>query len=629
MRALCCFAFCAIVFAGADLAAEPLTIGDLVASSPATLTVVVDFDHTRFAAVEDSIRAFWTTALPHVDTVRFISASAVDHSLLAEATLLYGTLDMRADNPVFRAFSDTWLAVVEQEAPQLENADDTGLIAVGTNPFAASGFVGVFAAASVDFLPGLHPYYDGLQSMVTVFRGQLDGTALYDSRFRKILPEITRDEALQDIDVFFDTIEQVHPQPLMHLSPESYLRLKQGMPGRIGLHDATAISKTDLAIELAKAAAMLEDGHTALMPSGRDIDQTDTEPTMLPLLLGYSLGGLYVAATTPTTGHLEDRRLVAVDGQPILDYLSPVLEAISGERIEKKLMTFVSNQQTYWALLAPHSDGAVELTTADRSGVTDRERVALVSFVDHAQAFDDGVDDLQAGDFHEYHHGGRTCYYRFDSFDNSKEQLAYADSLFAELDRSPVQNLLIDLRFNGGGNSSFGDYLLDYLTQTPYRMAARMDVRLSELLYETHPGYREFDHLTGMTISRRFRLEQPEDRGIRFGGKLFVLTGPGTFSSAGSFAAIVKDFQIGALIGEETGAIRQTFGENLSVRLPNSGLRLNLSCKQWFAPVPRFDDSQRGTVPDVPVDDSVLGSYPESDDPVLSFALDYIGHLTD
>ena len=291
-------------------------------------------------------------------------------------------------------------------------------------------------------------------------------------------------------------------------------------------------------------------------------------------------------------------------------------------------MTFVSNQQTYWALLAPHSDGAVVLTTADRSGVTDRERVALVSFVDHAQAFDDGVDDLPAGDFHEYHHEGRTCYYRFDSFDNSKEQLAYADSLFAELDRSPVQNLLIDLRFNGGGNSSFGDYLLDYLTQTPYRMAARMDVRLSELLYETHPGYREFDHLTGMTISRRFRLEQPEDRGIRFGGKLFVLTGPGTFSSAGSFAAIVKDFQIGTLIGEETGAIRQTFGENLSVRLPNSGLRLNLSCKQWFAPVPRFDDSQRGTVPDVPVDDSVLGSYPESDDPVLSFALAYIGHLT-
>lgn len=484
--------------------------------------------------------------------------------------MLYGTLDMRADNPVFRAFRDTWLEVMEQEAAQLENTNDTGLIAVGANPFAAAGFVGVFAAASADFLPGLHPYYDGSQSMVTVFRGRLDGTALYDFRFQKILPELTRDEALQDIDVFFDTIEQVHPQPLMHLSPESYLSLKQGMSGWLGLQDTTTISKTDLGIELARAAAMLGDGHTSLMPSGRDIDQTNPKPTMLTLLLGYSLGGLYVAAATPATRHLEDRRLVAIDGQPVLDYLSPVLEAISGERIEKKLMTFVSNQQTYWALLAPRSDGEVEFTTADRSGGTDSEHVTLVSFVDHAKAFDDGADDLQAGDFHEYHHEGRTCYFRFDSFHNSKEQLAYADSLFAELDRSPVQNLIIDLRYNGGGNSAFGDYLLDYLTQTPYRMAALMDVRLSELLYGTHPGYREFDHLTGMTISRRFCLEQPEDRGILFGGNLFVLTGPGTFSSAGSFAAIVKDFQIGTLIGEETGAIRQTFGENLSIRSPTA-----------------------------------------------------------
>ena len=80
-----------------------------------------------------------------------------------------------------------------------------------------------------------------------------------------------------------------------------------------------------------------------------------------------------------------------------------------------------------------------------------------------------------------------------------------------------------------------------------------MDIRLSELLFNTYEGYREFEGLTGMTISRHFRLEHPEDRGIRFGGKLYVLVEPGTFSSAGMFVAIVKDFQVGTLIGERPG----------------------------------------------------------------------------
>jgi hypothetical protein len=626
-RALSCFAFTTLTLACADIEARPLTVGDLVASSSDTLTIIVDFDRTQFPDVEDSIRSYWT-AFPHIDTVCFTTPAAYD-PLSAESTLLYGTLETRADNPVFGAFRDTWLGVLEQEAPNLADADQTGVIAVGMNPFASSGFIGVFGAISVDFLPGLHAHYDSLQSLVIVFQGRVEQTALYDTRFRKIMPEIARDEALQDIQVFFDTIEQVHPQPLLHLSPESYLDLKQGMPGRLGLEDTTVVSKTALAVELAKAAAALGDGHTSVRPSAFLLDQTDPNLTMLPLYMRYSLDGLCVASTTTAVSHLENRRLVAIEGQPVLEYLAPVLEAISGERTANKLATFISNQQTYWALLAPRSAGEIELTTVDRSGSENRGRVSLISLADHDQEFHEDGDQFQTGDFHEYHHNQRTCYYRFDSFQNSEEQLAYADSLFAELDRTAVQNLVIDLRFNSGGNSNFGDYLLDYLTREPYRKAARMDVRLSELLFNTYEGYREFEGLTGMTISRRVRLEQPEARGIRFDGKLYVLVGPGTFSSAGMFAAMVKDFQLGTLIGEETGATRECFGEVLNVRLPNSDLKLNVSCKRWFAPVPQFDDSRRGTVPDIPVDDGVLESYPEAEDPVLSFALDHLARHTE
>lgn len=623
-----------ILLACTCLEAEPLTLGQLASTSTDTLTAIVDFDRARFGAIEDSIRAYWT-AFPGIEVVRFISSAEAARDSLADSgragTLLYGTLDARPDNPVFEAFSDTWLEPLQREAPEIQNENETGIIAVSKHPFTHRGFVGVIAATSADFLPAMHQYYDRSQSLVLVFHGRVDHTAIYDARFRKMITEISRDEALEDVELFFNTIERAHPQPLLHLSPESYLELKQGMSGRLGLEDADAVSKTALAVELAKAAAALEDGHTSVVPSSSLVDQTNPDPIMLPVYLKYSLGGLYVASTTAATSQLEGRRLVAIDGRPVLEYLAPVLEAISGERVAKKLTTFIWNQHTYWALLAPDTDSEdaghdVTLTTMDRSGTEYQEFVQLISVPSYTSAFHD--NEYQVGDFHEFHHEQKTCYYRFDSFQNSAEQLVYADSLFAELDGAVIQNLVVDLRFNGGGNSAFGDYLLDYLTDVAYRKAARMDVKLSELLYDAHEGYREFDNLTGMTISRQFRLEQPQDRGNRFKGNLYVLVGPQTFSSAGMFAAMVKDFHIGTLIGEETGAARQCFGEVLRVDLPNSGLSLNVSTKQWFAPVPQFDDSRRGTVPDILVDDGVLESYPDSEDPILSFALDYIARHT-
>ena len=49
----------------------------------------------------------------------------------------------------------------------------------------------------------------------------------------------------------------------------------------------------------------------------------------------------------------------------------------------------------------------------------------------------------------------------------SGQSRSLADSLFAEIISKGTKNLVIDLRFNGGGNFRYGDYLLDYPTDNP------------------------------------------------------------------------------------------------------------------------------------------------------------------
>ena len=165
---------------------------------------------------------------------------------------------------------------------------------------------------------------------------------------------------------------------------------------------------------------------------------------------------------------------------------------------------------------------------------------------------------------------------------------------------------------------------MNYLTSKPYYMVGRMDMKLSKQGFDEHWLEKRLAELAGLTITQRDIMGQPEDKGYRFEGRLFLLTGPNTFSSAVLGAAIVKDNRLGTIIGEETGGLRECFGDQRSFLLPNSGLRFGVSYKRFYAPVPRAGDDRSGVVPDVQVSEDVLSPYLGADDPVLAFALAYV-----
>lgn len=157
-----------------------------------------------------------------------------------------------------------------------------------------------------------------------------------------------------------------------------------------------------------------------------------------------------------------------------------------------------------------------------------------------------------------------------------------------------------------------------------FSISIGIDVKLSELLCDQHDGYAEYRDLAGLTITQRDQPEIPEQHDPRFTGELYLLTSPHTYSSASDFAAVVKDYRIGRIIGEETGGRRQNFGEVLTAHLPLSGIPFGVSCKVFYAPVPASDDVLRGTQPDVSPDEQDLAEYGATDDPLLYFALDYV-----
>ena len=69
-----------------------------------------------------------------------------------------------------------------------------------------------------------------------------------------------------------------------------------------------------------------------------------------------------------------------------------------------------------------------------------------------------------------------------------------------------------------------------------------------------------------------------------------------TFSSAADFAATIKDYNIGILIGEETGGLATCYGDVYGFDLPNTHLAAGVSHKYFIRPS-GIDDDQ-GVLPD-------------------------------
>ncbi len=90
---------------------------------------------------------------------------------------------------------------------------------------------------------------------------------------------------------------------------------------------------------------------------------------------------------------------------------------------------------------------------------------------------------------------------------------------------------------------------------------------------------------------------------------------------AADLAAVLKDYQRGTLVGTETGGFREHFAHPQTFTLKHSRFNYEVSTAKLYPPLPRLEDAQRGTAPDVELTPSMLAPHLQDADPSLSFLL--------
>ena len=208
-----------------------------------------------------------------------------------------------------------------------------------------------------------------------------------------------------------------------------------------------------------------------------------------------------------------------------------------------------------------------------------------------------------------------TFVWEFDEYDS------LLNNSFTKIKEHGINNLIIDLRENGGGNGSLANSLMNYLTDKTFISQSMSQVKTSEATkkcYTTHPIFvnaieqarkaegnsSEFLELVDCflekpagTITKFEKSEiKPTKKENRFEGQLYLLTSNNTFSAATYFTSLIKDNNLGYIVGEETSDNPSDYGCFMWFELPNTKINIQNSTRYDVRPG-GFDD-KHGVIPD-------------------------------
>jgi hypothetical protein len=356
------------------------------------------------------------------------------------------------------------------------------------------------------------------------------------------------------------------------------------------------LERHEIIVELARIAALVEDGHTNIAPTRDSAIGFRT----LPVKLYFFKDGLFIRAAAGEHSELAGARVVRIGAAAPDEAYRRVRELI-GRDNEIDVRFFAP-----FLLAMPEVLHALHLST-DRDSTTfvveregRRSSVRLGPWgparmmppdTDVSWWPESGWTDMRSSsgpvplwlqrdpDDHfwfQYLPDARLLYVQFNKVgDKPDESLEdFSRRLLAFLDTADVRRLALDLRLNRGGNGTLNRPLL-------------------------------------VSLIKARKLDQP--------GSLFALIGRSTFSAAQFLVNQLERFTDAVFVGEPSGGKANSYGDSRKITLPHSGITVRVSTL-WWQEDPR--DTRQWKAPDIAAELS-SSDYRNNVDPALQSVLNY------
>lgn len=408
---------------------------------------------------------------------------------------------------------------------------------------------------------------------------------------------------------FLTFLKEVHPAFLLDKNIDERISL-MAMDICNQLSDKSQWNLSKFQVWLNRLLVELQDAHSYIPLESS---------TLYPFGIRFWEGEFYIHSTIPSHKDILGKAISHIDNQKISTIHKQLSQWVPSENPIKSGISgsyFLNNPSFLEAIGIDTSKGMLPMTFKDGSQVAfflEEKAQEMISFPSESHQIT-GPKNIP---FH-YQIINGICYFQFNAMiDRLSYQIScqlmnektekniltslpnfeeFLKTMYAEIEEQHIQTLVIDMRYNGGGNSLLGNMLLetllpDNITFKPYQTF----VRISDFLKETYPYYsiiktgnNKLTNTDTLPNIREWKIRKKLKQ--LFKGKVIFIQGQNTFSSANYLLTTIKDNHLFPIIGSNTSQKPTCFGDVIPILLPFTRTKAYISHSYFKRPCSNLDN---------------------------------------
>lgn len=407
----------------------------------------------------------------------------------------------------------------------------------------------------------------------------------------------SREQLEAELDSMYVIIHDIHPDMFAVLPQGEFeTRFEHA---KLQLADSLTIFEFYNVI--APVVASLADGHTSIYFPNRQLMESDIKIFPFSVMVDYRDSSAVVRRdfSESLSGISEGAELLIINNRNIKDVIGQMLTCVSGEKDFFKAAMVNRLFPALLFTLYAEEDFLVDYKYEEKLA----QKIVQGSSISDINARRGAQSAAVRPDYSiSFDEENKIAIIDFLRFNDPERMRAFLDSAFALIHDRGINDLIIDIRQNGGGRSSVGDEFFQYISPVPFQQFGGVVVRISQRMIDYFLERQNFQYPDSIGIRTHFEtnLSELRENPLRFDGNIILLTSNFSFSSAAGFSWAFKYFGMGTIVGEETGGLAVCFGDVIPQILPHSGLQVGVSHKKFYQ-YGATDENVHGTIPDYEV----------------------------
>ncbi len=428
----------------------------------------------------------------------------------------------------------------------------------------------------------------------------------------------------------FKILEEIitaHPDPYTHTSEQAFTKALDSVKNTLN----EPLSELEFYKKTAFILALIKDGHSSAYLPPAWMEKQRKAYGCFPYEMHLTNSNeLYILKNFTDQGIKPGVKIISINDISIDSFLSKISPYISYE-LEPFRNTIIDNRFELYLNLSFDISKGITLKYVEKDTLESTvQNISITDWKKHQKDNREIREKLMAkGEPYEYQNIGEgigiLSVYGF-STSNFNSYNLFLQKTFKQIKRDSIHSLVIDIRGNYGGWPKIASELFHYIYGNYFKTMAKSSVKVSQayqdVFYKAYPilkmnkptGLKRRHFVDILAIVKNepgtfiheseFFNEEPIEERYEFSGDVYLMTNRDSYSAASSFASTFQCYNMGIIIGEETGGTKIFRANSIYQRLDYSGVNLQISTTKLFTPC--YTEESMGVIPNIEYSPSIF-----------------------